>query len=101
MATKITKKLTRELLQTDRFGRTLLIELNPDDTISFRLKGKKTRYTVSLLKCFNMAIVESVLSEYKEKADTYKLKKDIGYKRIKRPKKPQLGMVNKWIQKIL
>jgi len=101
MATKLNKRITRELILPDEYGNTIMVELEPGDQISFRVKGRKTRYTVSLHKVFMLAFIQFMIEKYNEKLSIYKRKKDVGYKRIKRPKKPPIHLFRKEMQLIL
>lgn len=101
MATKLTKKLIRELLIPDEYGNTIMMEMEPGDLVSFRLKGKKTRYSVSLHKVFMLAFIESMIDSYNEKKATYKQKKAAGYSRLRKPKKPPIHLFRREMQLIL
>ena len=92
MATKLfnSKGINREVI----VGRhTMILSLNPEMTVSFRLKGKKTRYTTTLHSCYNMAVLSHVQKEYNDKLKRYNEKKKLGYKGLKKPKAPNLGRV--------
>jgi hypothetical protein len=71
MATKLTKNVKRELLATNR-GRVVIAELEPGDTISFRYKGKRTRYEISLHSCYTLAVLNKINEEYATKLERYK-----------------------------
>jgi len=94
MAIQLTKPVRRELLATNR-GRQIIIELVPGDEISFRIKGKKTRYSVSLHKVFNLALMQFLIEDHKEKLERYEIKKKYSYKKVCRPKYPNLNMFNR------
>jgi hypothetical protein len=72
MATRLTKNIKRELLASNH-GRTMIIELEPGDIVSFRYKGKRTRYEVSLHSCFTLAIMNKIQQEYMAKAECHKV----------------------------
>lgn len=94
MATPLVKPVRREMLARNR-GKTLIVELEPGDEITFRVKGKKTRYTVSLHKVLNLAIIQKMNDEYKEKLEKYKVNKKYGYKRLRKPRRPSSVIFNK------
>jgi len=94
MATKLIKSVKREMLATDR-GRTLIVELEPGDILTFRAKGKKQRYSVSLHKAFNLALMQFLTENYNAKMADYKAKQKAGYKRLRSPKKPTVSMFSK------
>jgi len=94
MATKLLKPVTRELVQTDR-GRTIIITIEPPDQITYRYKGKRTRYSVSLHNVQLLALMRSLYDKYLEKLDLYHKKKAAGYKKLKKPKPPSMSMFNK------
>lgn len=71
MATRLLKPVKRELLASNR-NRTLIAELEPGDTVSFRYKGKRTRYEISLHSCFTLAVLQKIQEEYTIKAEKYK-----------------------------
>ena len=100
MATKLIKPITRELIYTDR-GRTIIVTLEPGDVITYRFKGKKTKYSVSLHKVQLLALMQGILDSYQEKVVLYNKKKAAGYKNLKKPKRPTLSMFNKTYQEFL
>ena len=89
MATKLKKPVTRELrVTTDRAGRSLIATLNPDETIEFRPKGKKTRYEIPLGFVYLKAMEYYLNKKYKEDMKKYELDKKLGVRRRKKPSKP-------------
>ena len=94
MATKLINPVKRELLATQR-GQTMIVEIEPGDTITFRVKGKRTRYTVSLHKVYNLALMQFLLENYKVKLEAYKINKKYGHKRLRKPKPPNMSMFSK------
>jgi hypothetical protein len=48
------------------------VELEPGDIISFRSKGKRTRYEISLHSCYTLAVLQKIQEEYTIKAEKYK-----------------------------
>ena len=100
--TKLTKTIKRELIASPDFkGRPMMVELQAGDSISFRLKGKKTRYEVSLHKVFLVALMQKLNNEYMDKMEEYKLKKSAGYKRLRKPRKPSYSYFNLELRKVL
>jgi hypothetical protein len=100
MATKLLKPITRELIQTDR-GRTILVTMEPPDQITYRYKGKRTHYSVSLHNVQLLALMRHIYDKYLEKDELYKRKKAAGYKNLKKPKPPTLSMFNKVYREFL
>jgi hypothetical protein len=87
MATLLTKPVSRETLAvTDHPGRKIIVTLEPGDMISFRAKGKRTTYEVPLAACYNLALIFTVNSWYKEKMKVWKEKKKMGV-RCRKPKR--------------
>lgn len=72
MPTKLLKPITRELIAPDQRGRTMIVEILPGDELSFRLKGKRTRYTVSLHACHLLAIMEYIKDDHKARMERHK-----------------------------
>jgi len=101
MATKLLRPVKREMLVGDDRGRPMIVTLEPGDMISFRLKGKKTTYTVPLHSCFYLGLMNKMQEEYKDKLDTYNMKKNAGYKRMKKPRKPSWAMFTKRLRDVL
>jgi hypothetical protein len=98
--TKLTKPITRELVKTDH-GRTVIVTIEPPDQITYRYKGKRTRYSVSLHNVQLMALMRSLYDKYLEKDELWKKKKAAGYRNLKRPKPPSLAMFNKTYREFL
>jgi hypothetical protein len=98
--TKLLKPVTRELVQKDR-GRTVIITIEPPDQITYRYKGKRTRYSVSLHNVQLLALMRSLYDKYLEKEDIWKKKKAAGYKNLKKPKPPTMSMFNKTYREFL
>ncbi len=100
MATKLTKNLSRETVRTraskngrickdHETGRPLIISLNQEETITIRVKGTKTKYTVHIINVFTLAKVVELEMMYRKKVDEYKVKKAAGM-RTRKPRRPQL-----------
>ena len=100
MATKLLKPVERELTYTDR-GRVIIVTLEPGDVITYRFKGKRTRYSVSLHKVQLLGLMQMLLDKHHERMDTYNRKKAAGYKNLKKPKPPSLSMFNKFYREVL
>lgn len=64
MATLLTKTIKRQLLAKDDRGRTLIMRLEPGDEVSFSIKGKRTRYTISLHSAYKLAIAQDMQNRY-------------------------------------
>jgi len=100
MATKLTRSLRRELSATcatkkgrickplDYGSRPVMVRIDPDETINFKVKGTRKEYSLHLIVAFQIAQVNQVIGDYQERMATYKIKKKAGYKRLRKPKKP-------------
>ena len=100
--TKLTKTIKRELIASPDFKkRPMFVELMAGDRISFRLKGKKTRYEVSLHKVFLIAVMQKLNDEFLDKKALYELKKAAGHKRLRKPKKPSYAFFSMELRKVL
>ena len=87
MPTILTKDITREaLLASDMQGRKLIVTLKGGDMVSFRPKGRRIRYEVPLLACYNMAIIYSAHEWHRERMKIYLEKKKAGY-RVRKPRR--------------
>jgi hypothetical protein len=93
MATKLTKPISRELMDGT------IVTLHPDGRISFREKKKKTKYYVSVMRVKMMAIYETLWDEWKEKKKKYEIGKSMG-KRMRKVRKPSWEMFSKKIRQI-
>lgn len=87
--TKLLKSLKRELVFTNGQSRTVIVELEPGDIISFRVKRKKERFSVSLHSVYQLALVTTMKKKYAERLNEYKAKRKAGY-RARKPKPPTL-----------
>ena len=87
---KLTKLVERETMLKSPRGKTLMIELNDMQEITFREKGRKTRYHLHLLKAYRLSIICAILDEYQEKMTEYKIKRKSGVLRLRKPQKPSL-----------
>jgi len=70
--------------------RDLIVTIGPPDELTFREKGRRVKFTVSLHHAYQLAIKFTVEQMYREKMETYNQKKKAGYRNLKRPKKPNL-----------
>ena len=87
MATLLTKSIHRECLAvTDMTGRKQIITLEPGDMLAFRSKGKRMTYSVPIAACYNLALIFTVNSWYRDKMKVWKEKKKLGV-RCRKPKK--------------
>lgn len=100
MATKLLKPVVRELTYTDR-GKTWVVTLEPGDVISFRQKGKRTSYSVSLHNVSLLALMGHLREKHNEKVDEYRIKKKAGYTRLRKPKPLSYSMFNRFYQKVM
>ena len=90
MATKLLKPITRELIGGDgKSRRPLLATLEPGDCLTFRIKGKRRRYTIYLGHCYRLAQILQAEGEYKAKKDAYLEARKHG-RRSRKPKRPVL-----------
>lgn len=88
MAVKLHKSVSRETIAvTSRRNETVIVTLLPGDMLGFRVKNKRTRFTISLAHCFNLAVLFDSMTKDEEAIKEYKQKKDAGYKRLRKPKK--------------
>lgn len=71
MATKLTKNVKRELLASNR-GKTVIAEMEPGDILTFRYKGKRTKYEISLHSCFTLSVLNKIQEEYMNKLERHK-----------------------------
>lgn len=93
MATKLIKEISRELLATTPRGATLIATLEPGGLITFREKGRRFRYTVSLHGCYKVAIMQFLQDDYLEKLAEYK-----AGRRKKKPKAPNFNAFARHLQ---
>lgn len=100
MATKLKSPVKRELSATcatkkgricrgsDAGARSVIVELGADEMIRFRVKGTRKTYELHLIVAFQVAQVNQIQADYKDRVAQYQLKKKAGYRRIRKPKKP-------------
>src|SRR3990167_864210 len=87
MATKLLKPINRDTI--GRSGATMIISLLPGDLISFREKGKRTRYEITIGHALQLAKRMTIDRMYQERLEIYRSKKKQGRRAIK-PKRPNL-----------
>lgn len=88
MATRINKSVSREMFVNKGL---FIVTLNPDSTITFREKGKRTRYSCHLNAAFNCSIISFAQDDYDARMEKYEEKKKYGAKRLRKPKRPSLA----------
>lgn len=81
--------VTRELATTDAKGNRLIVTLEMGDYITFRSKGKRRSYSMSLANVYYITIMASIDKQYHERLTKWEKDKKMGLKRRK-PKKPRL-----------
>ena len=99
MATKLLKEIHRELL-AELNGKLCIITLEPGDLLTYRFKGTRTRYAISLHQVFTMALMAKIEQDYKERMKMYKVKIALGHKRIRKPKRPTIAVFSKRLRQI-
>jgi|CXWL01.1.fsa_nt_gi hypothetical protein len=105
MATLLSKTVNRELNRVkatkrgrielpDKSGfitadaRAVVVSLLPSDIIQFRVKGTRKPYSAPLSTVMMFAQAMLFYDEYTEAMRVYNLQKSAGYKRKRKPKKP-------------
>jgi hypothetical protein len=92
---KLIKTVRRELAMKcpeGRYrGKAINIFLMQGDLIVFQVKGTRTKHTISIGHCYNMAINLTMEQEYKQKLREYDEKKRVGGK-PRKPVKPDLHL---------
>jgi hypothetical protein len=102
MATKLNNPVKRELsrLVATKYGRIgrkdelagmrpVVVELTSAETLVFRVKKTKRKYTLSLTVAMQLAQLNTVVQSYNEKVERYKQNKKLGI-RCKKPRRPAL-----------
>jgi hypothetical protein len=100
MATRLKKEVRRETQRTlvtkkgrlckdYEVGRPLVVSLNPEETISFRVKGTRKVYSAHIQNVFSLALMITTQNEYLDKLALYNQKKKAGYRHIKKPRQPK------------
>jgi hypothetical protein len=83
MATKLIKSVSREML-AEAHRATWIVTLEPGDEISFRAKGRRTRYTASLHGCLMVAMFQFLQDDFNAKMADFK-----AGRRKRKPKAPK------------
>jgi hypothetical protein len=100
MATKLEKSIHREMIANGILaGRDvgrIIVSLEAGDLITFRQKGKRTRYTVPLQAVMNLALMNHLVGRYQAEIDNYN-----SGRRKKRPRKPTISIFNPMLLKAL
>lgn len=92
---KLTKKVERETFVRSARGKVLKLELTSDQRITFREHGMKTRVSVPLAVVNRLAIIYTIMEEYRENLRAYNVKRKAGVLRLRKPKKPTLSVFSK------
>ena len=91
MAIKLLKSITRETLAvTNRRNEPVMVTLKAGDLLEFRVKGRRMRMEISLAHCMNLATIMDADYRYRCAMEEYSRKKKLGYKNMRKPKKPFL-----------
>lgn len=105
MATILHKPIHREMICNGHLaGRDVgrvIVTLEPGDILTFRQKGKRTRYSVPLQACMNLALMNYLVENYQKKMNNYSIKKKAGLGRPKRPRKPNISVFSPILVKAL
>ena len=113
MATKIKTNIKREtsrmmatpkgrIEMPDKLGftpmgvRPVIVTLTQAETINFRVKNTKTTVSLPLSSAMAMAQVMSGYENYRQRVETYNLKKKAGYKRLRKPVRPHFPHLAKF-----
>ena len=91
MPVLLMKTITRECFATSDHvtGRKLIVSLDAGDTISVRLKGRRTRYTVPVKAIMYMGIANYLEEAFKAKIKRHSERKALGL-RTRRPRRPSM-----------
>lgn len=100
MPVTLTKPVSRQLIRKDQYG-AVVVTLEPGDLISFRNKGRKTSYTVSLHNVKLLALMQFILENHKAKMAEYNRRRKAGDMRIRKPKPPTLDCFSKMYRQAL
>lgn len=86
MAKKLIKDITRETLAvTDMKSNIQIVTLKAGDMLEFRGKGKRFRFEVPLMACYNMALIYTCQQWYKKRMAKYLEDRKNGRK-VKKPR---------------
>ena len=84
-------------------AREVIVSLLPSDTISFRVKGtskQKRSYTAPLSTVMMFAQAMTFYDEYNEAMRRYKLKRDAGYRNVRKPRKPNHPHISAMLRRL-
>ena len=88
MATLLKNDVVRETYSVfDRKGNKIIVTLKAGDMLEFRPKGRRITYEIPLASCMNLAMIQFLQDNYKNKLQTYKQRKAAGL-RAKKPRQP-------------
>ena len=94
MATKLNKKIRRDTglqeIEGKYRGRTFIVELNTDGSVTVRIKGTRQKFTAGFYDVVRLAKIRTEIDRYDAKYRLYKEKRDSGRRAVK-PKVP--GMI--------
>ena len=72
--TRLTKQVRRITYAVHR-GREIVVALRPPDLLTFRLKGTRKEYPLSVVGAFNLAAKVEALHQWKRKQEERKARK--------------------------
>lgn len=72
--TKLTKEVRRVSYALHR-GREIIVAMRPPDLLTFRLKGTRKSYPLSVIGAFNLACKVEAFAAMKQKAEARKAKR--------------------------
>lgn len=90
---KLLKPIKREMVQSFR-GKKVIVTLEPGDLINFRIKRKKLSYEISLHQVINLALMQYLRVNYRDKLKVYETKRKVGYK-VRKPVRPSFEAFSK------
>lgn len=117
MATKLSKAVNRELNRVkatkngrievpDKAGfitaeaRPVVASLQPADIIEFRVKGTRRVYSAPLATVMMFTQAMTFYDEYNEAKRVYELHKNAGYKRKRKPRKPNHPHISAMLRRL-
>lgn len=87
-ATKLLKPITRQLASASRKGRPLILTVEPGDMLTFREKGTKRRVEIYAGHAYMLAQIMQAEVDYKSAMEKYN--EDRKFKKIRKPKRPNM-----------
>lgn len=81
-------------------ARPVIMEVGPEEVLSFRVKGTRTQYRLSCNAAMLLAQVATRVKKYNEQMRIYRQRKKDGATKIKRPKVPAMPF-NKYFFEML